>query len=227
MWLLDLLILTCYPVEGIKMKKINIMILTPLLLITFCSFAMEKKLLYEKYNGFQYLELVKNEDHQNAKGNKRPLLKLLLGDPVVVGCLIDNGANVNETDKNGVTPLIEACYLGYSRTVKLLLENGADVNFKDNNGRTALMVASYQGHRELVRSLIEKSADVNQKDNNGRTALMYSSIAGKSQIAELLFYSGVIIDVKDSSGLTAISYAVQCYHQEMADMLNLFRQISG
>uniref|UniRef100_A0A3Q2PWR2 Myotrophin n=1 Tax=Fundulus heteroclitus TaxID=8078 RepID=A0A3Q2PWR2_FUNHE len=40
----------------------------------------------------------------------------------VVAYLISKGANVNATDKHGITPLISACYEGHLPCVKMLLE---------------------------------------------------------------------------------------------------------
>ena len=44
----------------------------------------------------------------------------------IVSMLIDHGADVNAADKDGNTPLHEACWLGYPETARLLLEHGAD-----------------------------------------------------------------------------------------------------
>lgn len=44
----------------------------------------------------------------------------------VIQLLIDRGANVNITDKNGVTPLMMASELDWDPSISLLLEHGAN-----------------------------------------------------------------------------------------------------
>ncbi len=56
-----------------------------------------------------------------------------------IDVLLENGANVNYLDEEGMTPLMYACKSLNYRVVKHLLENGADVNAKDNRGTTALL----------------------------------------------------------------------------------------
>ncbi|WP_053361376.1 ankyrin repeat domain-containing protein [Bacillus sp. FJAT-27251] len=42
--------------------------------------------------------------------------------------MVHHGANVNQCDRLGITPLIIACYFGFVQIASFLLENGADVN---------------------------------------------------------------------------------------------------
>ena len=77
----------------------------------------------------------------------------------ILQLLLDNGYNLNETDKDGITILMYTTldvrygiepYDEYdlpSRLTELFVSYGADVNAKDNNDRTALMWAcNYRGH---------------------------------------------------------------------------------
>ena len=54
----------------------------------------------------------------------------------LVSKLIENGADVNFSDKHGYTPLMYA--VKYPYMVEYLLQNGANVHQKDNQGETAL-----------------------------------------------------------------------------------------
>ena len=56
----------------------------------------------------------------------------------LVSALIDAGANVNNGDRRGTTPLIRACERGDSDLVSTLLKAGADVNQGDRYGTTPL-----------------------------------------------------------------------------------------
>jgi ankyrin repeat protein len=57
-----------------------------------------------------------------------------------VSSLISRGANVNQRDRNRVTPLLDAMVTMDEEIVTLLLENGADPNVKDCAGDTALHI---------------------------------------------------------------------------------------
>ena len=64
-------------------------------------------------------------------------------------------ADVNGTDVNGNTPLIEAARFGHDDVVSALLIARADVNVKNRAGKTALQLASEGGHDEVVRLLTQ------------------------------------------------------------------------
>ncbi len=51
--------------------------------------------------------------------------------------LLEAGADVNAKDKNGTTPLHEACSYGHTEIARFLLDHGADPNVKETDyGRT-------------------------------------------------------------------------------------------
>ncbi|MCK5173421.1 MAG: ankyrin repeat domain-containing protein, partial [Planctomycetes bacterium] len=52
--------------------------------------------------------------------------------------LIIEGANVNEPDQNGFTPLQHAAKYGNETAVKLLIASGANVDVKSEDGRSLL-----------------------------------------------------------------------------------------
>ena len=63
-----------------------------------------------------------------------------MGHTELVVLLLDKGADVNQRDVNGVTPLMAAGQSGgpYKALVRLLLSKGADEGLKDKQGLTAL-----------------------------------------------------------------------------------------
>ena len=59
----------------------------------------------------------------------------------IVKMLLDRGADVNESDDNGRTPLLWAAFGRETAMTRLLLQRGANVNARDCNGYTALSAA--------------------------------------------------------------------------------------
>jgi hypothetical protein len=84
--------------------------------------------------------------------------------------LLEDGANVNEKNRVGNTPLHLAIINDSPDMVSLLLEYGANVNEKNNSGNTPLHLAKGKG-AEIAKLLLEKGADINSTNSNGRTPL--------------------------------------------------------
>ena len=72
----------------------------------------------------------------------------------VVAILIDQArADVNQANKEGLTPLIAACIMGRAAVVAKLLAANADKNQADNRGRTPLWHACFHGRLSVVQLL--------------------------------------------------------------------------
>jgi len=91
--------------------------------------------------------------------------------------LINSGADVNEPDENGFTPLIIATIKQNPKIIKALIKAGANVNIVCKNGKTPLMHAAtkWYANPQIVKVLLKAGADVNAKDAQGKTSLMYAS----------------------------------------------------
>jgi ankyrin repeat protein len=103
------------------------------------------------------------------------------------------GSNVNEADKDGATPLINAAQFGDLALMKRLVEGGANVNASDKLGNTALIyLASGDTYKDdAVSFLISHGADTNRVNYRGQTALLLASVracdaADADRQAELL-----------------------------------------
>lgn len=93
--------------------------------------------------------------------------------PVILKYIIDNtDADVNSSDKRGMTVLMESVY-GDTRVLDILLENGADVNSTNKKGVSALMLAAERDNIHAVIRLIEKGADHKLKDKDGHDVRFY------------------------------------------------------
>ena len=114
--------------------------------------------------------------------------------------LLEAGADVNNTDKKGNTPL----HLVQSEsTTKLLLEAGADVNAKNKLGNTPLHVVRNQG---IARVLLEAGADVNVKNKLGNTPL---HVVKSESIAKLLLEAGADVNARNKRNTTPLHDATK------------------
>lgn len=77
------------------------------------------------------------------------------GDREALAALLAVGADVNEQDDQGWTPLNWAAGKGDAETVKALLEGGADVTLTGRDNRTPLMIAKAASRKEVAEILTE------------------------------------------------------------------------
>lgn len=78
--------------------------------------------------------------------------------------LIEKGANVHQTDKEGWTPLIYVSSSGQLPLIRTLIKAGADVNHLSLDKKwTPLTRASFRGHMNAVEILVDSGARVDFK----------------------------------------------------------------
>ena len=65
-----------------------------------------------------------------------------------VKLLMERGANIEDKDIDGHTPLLLAAKWGKTETVKLLIERRANIEAKDSKGRTPLHACRRCGERQ-------------------------------------------------------------------------------
>lgn len=89
--------------------------------------------------------MTQSEIFEAVKNNDAGTLSRLLGE----------GADVNQQDEHGWTPLAWAAGKGVPEIVELLLGHGADVSRTGKDNRTPLMIARAASHGEIARVLTE------------------------------------------------------------------------
>jgi ankyrin repeat protein len=135
--------------------------------------------------------------------------------------LINAGANINEVDENGNTPLLLVSLMGAAKAVKMLLRNEKiDIHAKNfHHDQTALHIATIGGYPDIVQMLIDAGANVDEVDNSGRTPFLLASSNGHIQIADTLHTLTIDIHAKDKEGRTAIYLGVSNGHANTVSFL--------
>ena len=96
--------------------------------------------------------------------------------PEIGAFLIDQGADLNNRDSDGDTPLFQALYDGTSSFAEMLLSKGADYTIVNNSGYTVLHVIAAFSNTECARVLERaklRGLDPDAKDKKGKTARQY------------------------------------------------------
>lgn len=139
----------------------------------------------------------------------RSLLSSAIQDdePETVRDLIANGANVNEREEDGTTPMFAAVERGNFEIVRMLVEQGARVNARNDEKQTPLMRLDDDSPPELAEYLLNAGAKVNAVDKEGSTALMKAAKYASAEIVRLLINAGADVNAADKKGWTALMHA--------------------
>lgn len=90
--------------------------------------------------------------------------------------LLQNGADPNLANDNGVTPLMLATTLRFVEGAELLIQQKAKVDLENSSGETPLIRAVQLRDLAMVRLLLKNGADPDKIDNlAGRSARDYAS----------------------------------------------------
>ena len=117
------------------------------------------------------------------------------GDHAVIRLLLEKGANLKATTKDGTSALMFAAGIGYRdkntrgsesdalESVKVLMAAGLDVNQTNTRGENALHGAALRGADTIVQFLIDQKMDVNALSKQGYTPLDVAM--GKTVVLQL------------------------------------------
>ena len=85
------------------------------------------------------------------------------------------GANVNQKDHFGRSPLHVAAAVDYADMVEFLLQHGADINIITNEeGQTPIHFAAKNDAINSLQMLLAYGADIDSRDSKNRTPLQVS-----------------------------------------------------
>ena len=89
--------------------------------------------------------------------------------------LLKMGAEADQQDAVGQTPLMFAAYFGHVEVVKTLILAGVDINRTLNGGMNPLWLATEKDNVETVKTLLRAGAEVDKPNLKNATPLMYAA----------------------------------------------------
>ncbi len=117
------------------------------------------------------------------------------GDAARVAALIKAGADVNEANQFGATPMSQAALRGDTEVLRLLLKGGANPDSPNAEGETALMLVARTGNVEAAKLLVKAGAKVDAREKwGGQTALIWAAAQDQPQMIAFLVSKGAEVD---------------------------------
>jgi hypothetical protein len=152
-------------------------------------------------------------------------IKLVLAndDAKILDMALKKYPQVNATDKNGMTLLMQAVFFGAPRCVKTLIGLGANVNApiaakkegsnQNDLGRTALHLAAQNGEAESVEALLKGGANADLADAYGWTPKWYAVASNNQQTIRKFIENGMSpnerLKIKNQFGKTLLMLAIE------------------
>jgi len=129
-------------------------------------------------------------------------------DRAAVRALLQQRADVNTPQIDGMTALHWAAFKDDLETGELLVRAGANVKASNRYGVTPLSLACVNGNGEMVELLLKAGADPNTALPGGETALMTAARTGSLAPVKSLIIRGANVDSRDERrGQTALMWA--------------------
>ena len=159
-----------------------------------------------------------------AAASSTNVLKHMLDreDPEGVQLLLAAGADPNDMQHHGATPLHWAVWRGRSaKIVGLLLDSGANVNARRSDGRTAYDLAALNKQPDVMELLKSRGANTQLKPISAEDARLLPDLAAAHRtegVRELLAL-GVPVNATGEHGATALHWACWKGYADLAELL--------
>ena len=151
--------------------------------------------------------------------NKSILHAIAKGDPTDVRNHLLLGADANQKNKQGWTPLHFCAVRGKTECARVLIENGAEIDPLTGTQKTPLHFAAERNFLPLVKLLVESGANLSACDNEGWSPLHYAAEKDRIEIATYLIQKGAVVDLVSTRGGTPLHEASASASPEMIQLL--------
>jgi uncharacterized protein len=143
------------------------------------------------------------------------------GDLDRVRTLLDQGANVNAAQGDGMSALHLAARAGEVTMADVLIGAGAKLETKTRLGEhRPLHVASASGRSGVVSLLVAAGADVNALTTTGAAPVHFAAASGSADAVAALLSGGAEVDVREPVwGQTALMFAAAAGRTEAIEVL--------
>ena len=134
---------------------------------------------------------------------------------ILVNLLLQSGANPNDANIFGTTPLMAASSMANQKIIRSLIESKASIDLRDTEGKTALVYAVISTIEEVIDSLIHMrlvSHSINLADF--MTLPMVAQLRpqfdpDKEYCINYLINNGADIRTKDKKGISVLTHAAR------------------
>jgi len=141
-------------------------------------------------------------------------------DRAAIRTLLQQHANVNAPQVDGMTALHWAAYQDDVDTAALLIRAGANARAANRYGVTPLSLACTNGNGDLVELLLKAGAHPNAALPGGETPLMTAARVGSLAAVKSLLARGATVDARDERrGQTALMWASAEGHADVVQTL--------
>mmetsp|Transcript_10021 Transcript_10021/g.13110 ORF Transcript_10021/g.13110 Transcript_10021/m.13110 type:complete len:808 (+) Transcript_10021:69-2492(+) len=142
----------------------------------------------------------------------------------IIEVLLEHGANIDDQDSAGFSPLCDAASRGKKNALRLLLSEGADPTIRGWNGNTFLHLASANGNDpNLIGFILEKInreiLPIDSKNFYGYTPLHLAVKSGSIHVVEKLLQEGAAVNERTYLGDTALHIATQSLRENFVECI--------
>ena len=142
------------------------------------------------------------------------------GDVKVVRSLLDQKADVNAQQADGMTALHWAVQRDDLEMVDILIRAGADAKAVNRTGATAMYLACTNGNAAIIEKLLAAGVDANGPITAEKeTPLMLAAFTGNVNAVKTLLDHGAEINAQQARGQTALMWAASESHASVVKFL--------
>lgn len=155
------------------------------------------------------MPLVNKQNYVSDSARNTPLhISSLIGHLDACIYLLENGAEMDAKNDQGMTPVFQSIIMGWLDITKELVECGANISEQDIFGRTPLHWAIISSSHESIQLLLETpECMIRIPDYSGREPIHEAASSGNDELIKILIDLGCDPACSDDNGLTPLHLA--------------------